>query len=124
MPPGSAARVENGVGYIKKNFLNGLELSDFSVINPAASGREQDNVRPLGDARKPNCAPAPRQVCGAHRWAVRTVPFQGRVCEPGAVFAPKRPMSARRRPGDEDGKTRKRDGLHGYADTLYGITAR
>jgi len=29
-------RVENGVGYVKKNFLNGLELSDFSAINPAA----------------------------------------------------------------------------------------
>ncbi len=28
--------VENGVGYVKKNFLNGLELTDFSVINPAA----------------------------------------------------------------------------------------
>lgn len=29
-------RVENGVGYIKKNFLNGLELPDFSAMNPAA----------------------------------------------------------------------------------------
>lgn len=29
-------RVENGIGYVKKNFLNGLELSDFSAINPAA----------------------------------------------------------------------------------------
>lgn len=29
-------RVENAVGYVKKNFLNGLELSDFSAINPAA----------------------------------------------------------------------------------------
>jgi transposase len=29
-------RVENGVGYVKKNFLNGLELTDFSAINPAA----------------------------------------------------------------------------------------
>ena len=30
-------RVENAVGYVKKNFLNGLELSDFSAINPAAA---------------------------------------------------------------------------------------
>src|ERR1017187_3125854 len=30
-------RVENGVGYVKKNFLNGLELADFSAINPAAT---------------------------------------------------------------------------------------
>jgi transposase len=29
-------RVENGVGYVKKNFLNGLELPEFSAINPAA----------------------------------------------------------------------------------------
>ena len=29
-------RVENGVGYIKKNFLAGLELPDFSAIQPAA----------------------------------------------------------------------------------------
>lgn len=29
-------RVENGVGYVKKNFLNGLDLADFSAINPAA----------------------------------------------------------------------------------------
>jgi transposase len=29
-------RVENGVGYVKKNFLNGLDLPDFSTINPAA----------------------------------------------------------------------------------------
>jgi transposase len=29
-------RVENGVGYVKKNLLNGLELLDFSAANPAA----------------------------------------------------------------------------------------
>ena len=29
-------RVENGVGYVKKNLLNGLELPDFSAVNPAA----------------------------------------------------------------------------------------
>jgi transposase len=29
-------RVENGVGYVKKNFLAGLELSDFSAMQPAA----------------------------------------------------------------------------------------
>ena len=34
--PQEKGRVENGVGYVKKNFLNGLELSDFQAINPAA----------------------------------------------------------------------------------------
>ena len=29
-------RVESGVGYVKKNFLNGLELPPFSALNPAA----------------------------------------------------------------------------------------
>jgi hypothetical protein len=29
-------RVENGVGYVKKNLLNGLDLTDFSAINPTA----------------------------------------------------------------------------------------
>jgi len=29
-------RAENAVGYLKKNFLAGLELSEFSAINPAA----------------------------------------------------------------------------------------
>ena len=29
-------RVESGVGYVKKNFLNGLDIADFSAINPAA----------------------------------------------------------------------------------------
>jgi transposase len=28
-------RVENGVGYVKKNFLAGLEIPDFSALNPA-----------------------------------------------------------------------------------------
>src|SRR5215813_10511550 len=29
-------RVENGVGYVKKNFLAGLEIPDFGALNPAA----------------------------------------------------------------------------------------
>jgi transposase len=29
-------RVESGVGYVKKNLLNGLEIPDFSALNPAA----------------------------------------------------------------------------------------
>jgi hypothetical protein len=34
--PQEKGRVENAVGYIKKNFLHGLELSDFHHINAAA----------------------------------------------------------------------------------------
>jgi len=29
-------RVESGVGYVKTNFLNGLDINDFSMVNPAA----------------------------------------------------------------------------------------
>jgi len=29
-------RVENGVGYVKKNFLSGLQIRDFADLNPAA----------------------------------------------------------------------------------------
>jgi transposase len=29
-------RVENGVGYVKKNFLAGFEIPDFSIVNPTA----------------------------------------------------------------------------------------
>jgi len=33
--PNEKGRVENGVGYVKKNFLNGLERDCFDAINPA-----------------------------------------------------------------------------------------
>ena len=49
-------RVESGVGYVKKNFLNGLQLSDFSAVNPAAQTwlAEIANVRVHGEThRKP-----------------------------------------------------------------------
>ncbi len=29
-------QVENGVGYVKKNFLAGFEIPDFSIVNPSA----------------------------------------------------------------------------------------
>jgi transposase len=34
--PHEKGRVENGVGYVKKNFLHGLELADCNIMNPAA----------------------------------------------------------------------------------------
>ena len=46
--------VENAVGYIKKNFLSGLELGDFKTINPAAAHWLDSiaNVRNHGETRK------------------------------------------------------------------------
>ena len=47
-------RVENAVGYVKKNFLNGLDIPDFRMLNPA--GRlwldTVANVRVHGHTRR------------------------------------------------------------------------
>jgi len=47
-------RVESGVGYVKKNFLNGLELQDFAHVNPAAQVwlAEIANVRIHGETHR------------------------------------------------------------------------
>ena len=47
-------RVENAVGYIKRNFLAGLDIPDFSALNPAALDwlRNVANVRLHGATRK------------------------------------------------------------------------
>lgn len=47
-------RVENAVGYVKKNFLAGTELPDFAAINPAARIWLDTiaNVRIHGETRK------------------------------------------------------------------------
>lgn len=48
-------RVESGVGYVKKNFLNGLEILDFSALNPALRVWLDTiaNVRIHGETHKP-----------------------------------------------------------------------
>jgi hypothetical protein len=47
-------RVENAVGYVKKNFLAGAELPDFVAVNPAAQQWLDTvaNVRIHGETRK------------------------------------------------------------------------
>ena len=47
-------RVENGVGYVKKNFLSGLEIPHFAALNPAAKKWLDSvaNVRTHGETRK------------------------------------------------------------------------
>lgn len=47
-------RVENAVGYVKKNFLAGLDLPDFAAIAPAARSWLESvaNVRLHGETRK------------------------------------------------------------------------
>ena len=50
-------RVENAVGYVKKNFLRGLEIPDFSAIHPASKRwlDEIANVRIHGETKKRPC---------------------------------------------------------------------
>ena len=47
-------RVESGVGYVKKNLLNGLEIPDFKVLNPRAKIWLDSiaNVRVHGETRQ------------------------------------------------------------------------
>lgn len=47
-------RVENAVGYVKKNFLAGLDIPDFTAVNPAARYWIDTvaNVRIHGETRK------------------------------------------------------------------------
>jgi len=48
-------RVENAVGYVKKNFLAGLDIADFSLLAPAVTHWLDTvaNVRVHGETRKP-----------------------------------------------------------------------
>ena len=64
-------RVENGVGYVKTNFLAGLDIPDFSVLNPAAKqwletianvrlhGATRDKPLDLWHKEKPYLSPLP-----------------------------------------------------------------
>jgi transposase len=47
-------RVENGVGYVKKNFLAGLDIPEFSAVNPAIKQwlKTIANVRIHGETKK------------------------------------------------------------------------
>jgi transposase len=47
-------RVESGVGYVKKNFLNGLEIPSFAAVNPAATLWRDTiaNVRVHGETQR------------------------------------------------------------------------
>ena len=65
--------MENGVGYVKKNFLAGLELPDFSALNPAARHWLDTvaNVRLHGETRE-----QPTVLWQTERPALRPVPLQ------------------------------------------------
>jgi hypothetical protein len=65
--------VENAVGYVKKNFLAGLELPDFSALNPAARQWLDTvaNVRVHSETRE-----QPVQAWHTERPSLRPLPLQ------------------------------------------------
>ncbi len=64
-------RVENAVGYVKKNFLAGLEVNDFSHINPAARQwlDAVANIRLHGSTKR-----QPVEMFAAERPCLRPLP--------------------------------------------------
>jgi transposase len=66
-------RVENAVGYTKKNFLAGLDLSDFALINPAARQWLETvaNVRVHGTTKR-----QPAELFQAEKPRLRPLPLQ------------------------------------------------
>jgi hypothetical protein len=66
-------RVENAVGYVKKNFLAGLDLSDFRLVNPAAKEwlRTVANVRLHGTVKQ-----KPADLFQKEKPALRPLPAQ------------------------------------------------
>jgi transposase len=66
-------RVENGVGYVKKNFLAGLDIPDFSAVNPAVRHWLDNvaNVRIHGATRK-----QPAELFKAEKKALGPLPEQ------------------------------------------------
>jgi transposase len=66
-------RVENAVGYVKKNFLAGLELTDFAPINAAARQWLDTvaNVRIHGTTRR-----QPVELFGAEKTRLKPLPAQ------------------------------------------------
>jgi transposase len=75
-------RVENGVGYVKKNFLNGLEIPSFAAVNPAAIQWRDTvaNVRLHGETRRP-----PVELFAEEKNRLRplpVMPYDGAVLRP------------------------------------------
>jgi transposase len=66
-------RVENAVGYVKKNFLGGLQIPDFSAVNPAVRQwlDQVANVRVHGATRQ-----KPAELFAAETPAMLPLPAQ------------------------------------------------
>jgi len=80
--PHEKGRVENGVGYVKKNFLNGRELGPFASINPAARQWLDTvaNVRCHGETHQRPCDRFHDEK--AQLLALPTHPFDSALIQP------------------------------------------
>jgi len=85
--PHEKGRVENAVGYVKKNFLAGLELTDFCLVNPAARHWLDSvaNVRIHGSTKR-----RPRELFEAEKASLG--PMRPRPYDVGVI----RPVRANR----------------------------
>jgi transposase len=80
--PHEKGRVENGVGYVKKNFLNGRELGPFASINPAAR-HWLDTVANVRHHRETHQRPCDRfRDEQAQLLALPTQPFDSALIQP------------------------------------------
>ena len=80
--PHEKGRAENAVAYVKKNLLAGLELTDFSLVNPAARHWLQTvaNVRVHGSTKRQPC-----ELFEAEKAALQPLPpqpYDVAVCRP------------------------------------------
>ncbi len=80
--PHEKGRVENAVGYVKKNFLNGLELGPFSALNPAARHWLDTvaNVRQHGQTHQRPCDRFAQEK--PHLLALPSQPFDAALIKP------------------------------------------
>ena len=81
--PQEKGRVENAVGYVKKNFLHGLDLSDFKIMNPAARSwlDHVANLRQHGQTQK-----IPQELFLQEKLqALHPVPYQAAAVDPVRV---------------------------------------
>ena len=77
--PQEKGRVENGVGYVKKNFLHGLDLVDFQAVNPAARHWLETvaNVRVHGQTQK-----TPQELFGLEQLKpLHPLPYQAAIVD-------------------------------------------
>jgi transposase len=81
--PQEKGRVERGVGYVKKNFLHGLELSNYEAINPAARAWLDTvaNVRIHGQTQK-----TPQELFLQEKLQpLHPLPYEAAIVEPVRV---------------------------------------